>query len=236
MKKKGKLYLIPTPIAETEYESLPAYVIEYLHKLQYFIVERARTSRRFIKASGFEGDMQSLHFTELDKRKPDLLPGQLFAPILNGHDMGLMSEAGMPGIADPGALVVSKAHDEDIEVVPLTGPSSLFLALAASGLNGQQFAFKGYLPVKRPELTKQLSQLSQRIKQSGETQLFIETPYRNDQLVRTILDLVNPSLKLCIAMEINGLKEYIKTKSIASWKKSKLPDMHKRTAVFLLGR
>ena len=236
MAKKGKLYLIPVPIAETNHSTLPEYVIKQIHQLKYFIVERARTSRRFIKSTGYEGPMEELHFTELDKRNPGLIPDQSFDPVFKGADIGLMSEAGMPGIADPGAQVVKRAHQLGIEVVPMIGPSSLFLSLAASGLNGQQFFFHGYLPVKKPQLSQALSQLERRIQQSGETQIFIETPYRNESLFKAILDQCNANTRLCIASEITGPSEYIRTRTVAEWKKQGIPELHKKTAVFLLGR
>jgi len=236
LSKKGKLFLIPVPIAETSYSTIPEYVLEQMHGIEFFIVERARTSRRYIKASGFDGDIGSLHFTELDKRNPDKLPDLLFDPIFDGKDMGLMSEAGMPGIADPGALVVAKAHELDIEVVPMIGPSSIFLSLAASGLNGQQFTFHGYLPVKNPQLNQKLLQLDKKVQNTGETQIFIETPYRNESIFQAILKGCHQKSKLCIASEITGRMEYIQSKTIAQWKKSKKPELHKKTAVFLLGK
>jgi 16S rRNA (cytidine1402-2'-O)-methyltransferase len=236
MTKKGKLYLIPVPIAEHDHPTIPVYVIQKMHHLKHFIVERARTSRRYMRSSGFEGDLSLLQFIELDKRHPDRLPQGLFDPIMAGEDMGLMSEAGMPGIADPGAKVVAQAHNQDIAVVPLIGPSSLFLALAASGLNGQQFSFHGYLPVKQGQLSQKINQLEKSILQKGESQLFIETPYRNEALVSTLLKQCNDSLKLCIASELSGPEEFIKTKSIGAWKKGPKPELHKKTAVFVLGK
>ena len=236
MDNKGKLYLIPVPIAEGEYSSLPAYVVDQIHDLQYFIVERARTSRRFISSTAYNGSISSLKFTELDKRNPGNFPEDLFDPIFKGYDIGLMSESGMPGIADPGALVVRKAHEKRIDVVPLIGPSSIFLALSASGLNGQQFCFHGYLPVKKPDLHQRIQKLDKTIQRTGQSQIFIETPYRNKTLIESILNICRVSTLLCIASEITGSNEYIKTKSITEWKKSGIPDLHKKTAVFILGR
>lgn len=235
MSPKGKLYLIPVPIAETEHRTIPDYVIRHMHQINHFIVERARTIRRYLRSTGYEGDISSLSFSELDKRDPGKFRDDLFQPLLDGHDIGLMSEAGMPGIADPGARIVKRAHELGIAVVPMIGPSSLFLALAASGLNGQQFCFHGYLPVKKPQLSQKITQLEKRIQQSGETQLFIETPYRNEALIQTLLSQCHASTRLCIASELTGPEEYIKTRTIAEWEKSKIPDLHKKTAVFLLG-
>ena len=236
MSKKGKLYLIPVPIAEDSWHTIPVYVLEQMHQLHYFIVERARTSRRMLRASGFKGAIDVLHFYELDKREGNLPEKHFFDPLMKGKDMGLLSEAGMPAIADPGSQVVAMAHDLGIEVVPLIGPSSLFLSLAASGLNGQHFAFRGYLPVKKPQLLKSLVQLEKNVLQQGETQIFIETPYRNNSIVESIIAHVNPKLKLSIAMELTGELEFIKTKRIKDWKTGKMPEMHKKTAIFLLGK
>jgi 16S rRNA (cytidine1402-2'-O)-methyltransferase len=236
MSKKGKLYLIPVPIAEPDPYSIPESVIRKMHQISHFIVERARTGRRYIKSTGYEGDISSLSFTELDKRNPEKFEDVIFRPAFGGEDIGLMSEAGMPGIADPGAQVVKRAHDLEIEVVPLVGPSSLFLALAASGLNGQQFCFHGYLPVKKPQLAQKINELEKRIRQSGETQLFIETPYRNETLIQSLLSQCHPATRLCIASELTGQDEYIKTRTIGEWKTAVLPDLHKKTTVFLLGK
>ena len=233
MSKKGKIYLIPVPIAESPESTIPEYVIRKMHGIRYFIVERARTSRRYIKSSGFEGTITNLSFIELDKRNPGVFSDSLFDPILKGEDAGLMSEAGMPGIADPGAFVIKRAHELDIEVVPLIGPSSIFLALAASGLNGQQFCFHGYLPVKKPQLIRKIAELNKAIKQSGETQVFIETPYRNESLVKTLLDQCHPTDRLCIASELTGQDEFIKTRTIGEWKKLPI-DLHKIPTVFIL--
>ncbi|HHH54052.1 MAG TPA: SAM-dependent methyltransferase [Bacteroidetes bacterium] len=229
------LFIIPTPISENIKESIPDEVIKKMHSIKYFIVERARTARRYIKASGYKGEIEGLTFFELDKRDAQNIPDEYLIPALEGNDMGLMSEAGMPGIADPGAMVISKAHELGIEVKPLTGPSSIFLALAASGMNGQNFTFDGYLPVKTPELKKKLQFIEKDILTRKTTHIFIETPYRNNRIIETITNSLNGKIKFCIASEITGENEYIQTKSIAQWKKIKAPDLHKKTCIFLLG-
>lgn len=230
------LYIIPTPISENINQTISKDVLEIIYNLKYFIVERARTARRFIKSSGFKGKIESLTFFELDKRDINNIPLSIFKPALDGTPIGLMSEAGMPGIADPGAKIVSKAHELGIKVVPLVGPSSIFLSLAASGLNGQNFTFDGYLPVKAPELKKKLIHIEKDILARGTSHIFIETPYRNNKLKETLLNSFNNNIKLCIASEITGKDEYINTKTIGQWKKEKPIDLHKKTCIFLLGK
>ncbi len=229
------LFIIPTPISENIKETIPEEVIKRMHFIKYFIVERARTARRYIKASGYQGKIEDLVFFELDKRDAQNIPDEYLQPALDGYDVGLMSEAGMPGIADPGALVISKAHELGIEVKPLTGPSSIFLALAASGMNGQNFTFDGYLPVKTPELKKKLQFIEKDILSRKTTHIFIETPYRNNRIIETILNSLNDKIKFSIASEITGENEFIQTKTISQWKKTKAPDLHKKTCIFLLG-
>jgi len=230
------LYIIPSPISEVIDKTIPQYVINTMHGLRFFIVERARTSRRYIKASGYKGNMEDLTFFKLDKRDKDNIPKSFFQPALDGNPMGLMSEAGMPGIADPGAKVVAIAHELGIKVIPLVGPSSIFLSLAASGFNGQNFTFDGYLPVKTPELKKKLISIEKEIQSRGTTHIFIETPYRNNRMVEVLLNSFNNNIKLCIASEISGESEYILTKTIGEWKKNKPIDLHKKTCIFLLGK
>ena len=230
------LFIIPTPISENIKETIPQEVIKTMHSIKYFIVERARTARRYIKASGYQGKIEDLVFFELDKRDAQNIPDEYLQPALDGYDIGLMSEAGMPGIADPGALVISKAHKLGIEVKPLSGPSSIFLALAASGLNGQNFSFDGYLPVKTPELKKKLQFIEKDILSRKTTHIFIETPYRNNRIIETILNSLNGKIKFCIASEITGENEFIRTKTVSQWKNTKVPDLHKKTCIFLLGK
>jgi 16S rRNA (cytidine1402-2'-O)-methyltransferase len=230
------LYLIPLPIFENEIKFMPVDVIKTLHSLSYFIVEKARTARRFIKSTGFEGKIEELTFIELDKHKPDSIDLSILEPVIGGNDMGLMSEAGMPCIADPGSAIVSMAHEMGIKVVPLSGPSSIFLALAASGLNGQNFHFLGYLPVKNEALMKKMKSIEKSVFSESITNIFIETPYRNHAMMQNLLKILNSELKLCIAANITSDSELISTKKIKDWRKEILPDLNKQNCVFLIGK
>ncbi len=233
---KGKLYLIPTPLGENAVHTIPTYVIERLHALDIFIAERAKTARHFIKTTKPTKPFSELAFFELNKRTaPEDIPSFLDA-CDQGKDIGLLSEAGCPGVADPGAVVVELAHRRGIEVVPLVGPSSILLALMASGMNGQSFSFNGYLPVKNGELDKALKRLEQNAARFKQTQIFIETPYRNGNLVETALKHLSPQTKFCIAVDISLETEYIKAQSIKEWQKATIPDLHKRPAIFIIGK
>lgn len=234
---KGKLYLIPVPLGDenqADWEAVPQYVIQKIHELDTFIVERARTARRFISPTRPPIPIQDMTFLELDKRNPSLHISEYLSPISQGKDIGLMSEAGCPGVADPGALVVAKAHELGIEVVPMVGPSSLLLALMASGMDGQRFCFHGYLPVKSPERIKAIRKLEQASKQRKETQIFIETPYRNAALFADFISTLSAHTRLCVAADLTLPSQFIQTKSIAEWKKNPPPSIEKRPAVFLL--
>ena len=231
---KGKLFLIPTVLGEDGLDAIPQYVIEKIHDLRYFIAERAKTARRFIKSTQPPYPISDLTVMELDKRRPTQGIRDFVQPILEGKDVGLLSEAGCPGVADPGTEVVKLAHEKGIEVIPLVGPSSILLALMASGMNGQSFAFQGYLSAKRPQLIidlKKMEQLSIRLRQ---TQIFIETPYRNQQFMEAALATLSPQTRLCVAADLTLASQYIATKPVEAWKKSNLPDLHKRPAVFLI--
>ncbi|MEL6925564.1 MAG: SAM-dependent methyltransferase [Bacteroidota bacterium] len=233
--EKGKLYLIPTTLGEGALQTIPAYVIEQLHQLEIFIVEKGKTARHFIKATDHPTRLQEMTWHELNKHTPvEVLPSYL-AKAREGKSIGLLSEAGCPGVADPGAAIVEIAHREGIEVVPLVGPSSLLLALMASGMNGQQFCFQGYLSVKTPELIKDLKRLEQLAQRHRQTQIFIETPYRNGRLVEQMLSSLSANTKLCIACDLTLPTQYVRTQTIKAWRKTKLPELHKRPTVFLIG-
>jgi len=234
MQKKGKLYLIPTPLGENGDHVLPTYVREIIHQLDIFIAEKAKTARRYIKSTEHPKPISELAFSELNKRIDYTEWSQYLQPAEAGQDIGLLSEAGCPGVADPGAEIVKLAHQKGIEVVPLVGASSLLLALMGSGMNGQSFAFHGYLSPKRELVNKDLKRLEQAAQKGKQTQLFIETPYRNTQLVEQALKVLSARTRFCIAMDLTLPNEYIMTKTIAEWRKTKLPELHKRPAVFLL--
>ncbi len=218
--KKGKLYLIPTPLGDDATHTLPAYLVEITHSLDTFIVERAKTARHFLKAIHTPIPLQSMEMLELNEHtKPtDLQP--LLDLVLSGKNVGLLSEAGCPGVADPGAAVVALAHRNGVEVVPFVGPSSILLGLMASGFNGQKFAFLGYLPAKTPERVKAIRQLEQTFQNSQQTQIFIETPYRNSALLDDLLKHLGGSTKLCIGMNLTTKTEKIVTRTVAEWRKS----------------
>ncbi len=231
---KPQLYLIPVTLGDSSHERvLPTYNNEIIRSLKYFIVENIRSARRFLKKCHPSIDIDSLTFYELNKHTDRTQLTSYLEPIKNGESIGIISEAGCPAIADPGADVVALAQENNFSVVPLVGPSSLLMALMGSGFNGQSFAFHGYLPIDTGERSKKLKQLESRIYSEKQTQLFIETPYRNQKLAEEILQICKPQTRLCIAMDISLENEYIVTKNIHSWK-GKLPDMQKRPCVFLL--
>ena len=231
----AKLFLIPNVLSSCNWQNvLPVSVFNVISETQYFIVENIRTVRRFLKQVNRGIDIDALTFFEINKfTRPEDLPGFL-EPAERGFNIGIVSEAGCPGIADPGADIVKIAHSKGIQVVPLVGPSSVLLALMASGLNGQNFAFNGYLPVKPHERAKAVLALEKKVKTETQTQIFIETPYRNRQLVADLLKTCQPSTRLCIAADITGKDEFIHTKSIGEWKNT-LPDLNKQPTIFLLG-
>ncbi len=230
----GKLYLIPVPLGNDSLHTIPEYAIQIAHRLDIFIVEKVRTARRFLSASKTPIVIDTMQFFELNKRTAPEEIKHFLKPCQEGKDVGLMTEAGCPGVADPGALVVQKAHQLGIEVIPLVGPSSILLAVMASGMNGQQFTFNGYLPIKTPERIKALKRLEQLALKHNQTQVFIETPYRNNALFQDILKHLSASTLLGVACDLTLESQYIKTASVEQWKQLKTPDLHKRPVVFLL--
>jgi 16S rRNA (cytidine1402-2'-O)-methyltransferase len=234
---QGKLYLIPTPLGEPFEENLhtiPAYVIEIIHSLDTFIVERAKTARHFIKATKQPIPLPNLTVFELDDKRQFADYDAISDVLKSGKSVGILSEAGCPGIADPGAVVVAWAHRQNIEVVPLVGPSSILLALMASGMNGQSFTFHGYISAKREDLGKDLKKLEETAKRLQQTQIFIETPYRNGQMIETAFKTLSPNTRFGIAADLTTPPQYIAVKTIAEWKKTKLPELHKHPIVFLI--
>lgn len=231
----GTLYLIPVPLGPTApKDSLPANVLEIIRPLTYFVVEEAKTARAFLKAAGTDTPLQALQIEELNEHtKADALD-RLLAPLRTGNDIGLLSEAGCPAVADPGANLVALAQKENLRVVPLIGPSSLLLALMASGLNGQRFAFQGYLPAKEIERSKAIRDLETESRKRQQTQLFIETPYRNTAMFQSILQSCQPNTRLTVATDLTLASEYVVTKTIQQWKKQTPPEIERRPTVFLL--
>ena len=231
----AKLYLVPNVLSEGDWQNvLPAQIHTILTETKYFIVENVRTARRFLKQVNKEIDIDPLTFFELNKYTRISEIPQFLKPLETGFDVAVISEAGCPGVADPGADVVKIAHQKGIQVVPVVGPSSILLALMASGLNGQNFAFNGYLPIKQPERTRAIASLGKKAGNDQQTQIFIETPYRNNQLVNDLLKTCSPSTLLCIAANLTGENEFIATKTILEWKKE-IPELHKQPVIFLIG-
>jgi len=230
----GKLYLIPTFLSEySSTDSFSTLNRITVFSLNEFIVEDIKSARRFLRAVGYQKDFNEVVFYELNEHTNLTEIDGYLSLLLKGGDMGLISEAGTPCIADPGAELVLLAHQKNITVVPLTGPNSILLALMASGLNGQAFTFHGYLPVDKNKRNHAIKELEKESARTGRTQIFIETPYRNRQIFEALLDNCRPDFKLCIACNINSPDEIIKTMTIRDWKLKK-PDLHKKPAVFLL--
>jgi 16S rRNA (cytidine1402-2'-O)-methyltransferase len=233
---KGKLFLIPTPIGEGGvYDTQPTGNQEIIRSLDCFVVENLRSARRFLSAAGIGKPIDSLHFTELNEHTPAHEVEALLKPLLEGTDVGILSEAGVPAVADPGADLVAAAHARGIEIVPLVGPSSILLAVMGSGLNGQSFAFNGYLPVKQPERGKAIRFFEARALREGQSQFFIEAPYRNAGLFDELIAVCAPTTRLCVAAELMQPAQLLKTLPVSEWKKQK-PDIQKRPAIFGIGR
>lgn len=229
--KRSRLYLIPVPIAEGALNSLSQEVFDVLPGVRHFIVENARSARRHIRAILPDYPLAEAEIEEIDKHGEPNWP--LFESwVQQGWPIGIMSESGCPGIADPGSQFVAKALELGASVHPLVGPNSLILALMSSGLSGQQFAFHGYLPIKNPERLRQIQMLEQRSRQENQTQIFIETPYRNQSLFDELLKALKPSTKLCVALDIQGEDQWIQTHRIAAWRRLQ-PSLKRRPAVFL---
>jgi 16S rRNA (cytidine1402-2'-O)-methyltransferase len=233
MTVKGKLYLIPSPIAaDTASRVIPSSVAEDLKHIRFFLAEDIRTARRFLGSLRIYRSVEELDFQLLNKDTTEEEVATYFGPLLEGHDMGVISEAGCPGVADPGALAVSYAHRHDIRVVPLVGPSSLIMALMASGLNGQQFAFHGYLPIDQQEAGRKIRELERESRARNQTQIFIETPHRNNSVFSMLMRNLSPATSLTIALDITGGEEFIRTQAVSAWN-SETPSWPKFPAVFL---
>lgn len=230
----GTLYLIPVTLGDIAWtEFLPQRTHDIACALSHFAVENAKTARAELKRMAHPRPLRELVIEQLPEKPDSKQIEQLLAPLLAGHDLGLMSEAGCPGVADPGALLVKRAHQLGIRVVPLVGPSSILLALMASGLNGQQFAFQGYLPARDPERSARIGELEKESQHLGQTQIFIETPYRNEALFASLLKNCMPATRLCVASNLTLADEQIATRRIAEWRTATPPSLHHRPTVFL---
>ncbi|MDA3852737.1 MAG: SAM-dependent methyltransferase [Bacteroidales bacterium] len=230
----GKLYLIPTTLGDSPHErSFPDYNNTIVKGLKHFVVEELRTARRFLKKVDRSIDIDALTIDILNEHTDGVEVAEMLSYALKGDDVGVVSEAGCPAVADPGADIVSVAHQKGIEVIPLVGPSSILMSLMASGFNGQNFAFIGYLPIKPNEKAKRIKQIESRVYGENQTQIFIETPYRNNQLMESLTKQLSPNTRICVAADITLEDEFIVTKTAADWKKS-MPSLHKRPTIFLI--
>lgn len=233
----GKIYMLPCPISEgNPYDVLPEANRAVMGGLDYFIVENVRTARRFLSAAKIGRPIEELEFAECNEHTTALEIEPLLRPILEGRSAGIISEAGLPGVADPGADVVALAQKKGIEVIPLVGPSSILMALMASGQNGQSFAFNGYLPIKPVERAKALRNFERRAQVEGQSQIFIEAPYRNEKLLGDMLATLSGTTRVTVAVDITSPTQIIRTLSVEQWRKTPLPDMHKRPTIFIIGR
>ena len=230
----GTLYLIPVPLAdEAAAKSFTPYLVDTINSIKEYIVENEKTARRFLKEAGLKTPQSELLIHDYSKHNRDTGTADFFKGLQTGKDVGLMSEAGCPSIADPGAEIVEKAHRMGIKVVPLVGPSSILLALMASGFNGQSFTFYGYLPIDKAERSKKIKELESLSERNNQTQIFIETPFRNNPMLEEIFKTAHPKTRLCIACDLTSTNELVQTKTIAEWQK-KIPDLHKRPTIFLI--
>lgn len=232
--KNGVLFLIPVPLADNiGYKSFTPYLVDTINEISTYIVENGKTARKFLKEAGIKTPQSDLIVHDYGKHKRGEPLAEFFKELKEGANVGLMSEAGCPGVADPGAEIVAEAHRRNIKVVPLVGPNSMLQALMASGLSGQSYAFTGYLPIDKAERVKRIKELEQRSQQFRQTQLFMETPFRNNHLLEDVLKNCQPTTLLCVACNINTDEEFIKTMPISLWKNQKI-DLHKKPTVFLI--
>jgi 16S rRNA (cytidine1402-2'-O)-methyltransferase len=232
--KTGNVYLIPSTLGDMEpLEVLPISIKQTIEQLDHYIVENEKTARHFIKKISPRKSQPSLKLSVLNKFTEVQEIPTFLNPCFEGFDVGILSEAGCPGIADPGAAVVKIAHEKNIQVIPLVGPSSILLALMASGMNGQNFAFNGYLPIDNTERKKYIKNLERKSKEDNQSQIFIETPYRNNKMLEELIKSLAPSTRICVAADITLPTEYIKTKTAINWKNENV-DLHKRPAIFII--
>jgi len=228
-----KIYLIPVPLAADGVDHLPPIIRATLHGLDTFFVENERTARRFLSMMEHPRPIHELSITKVDKNVTKEEVGRLLKGLSAEKHVGVLSEAGCPAIADPGAYIVAQAHRLGTEVIPLTGPSSIFLALMAAGFNGQNFAFSGYLPIEKPERRQAILQLEQLSAKFGQTQVFMETPYRNNQLMQDLLAVLQPETSISVAVDLTSAQQLVRTKTCREWRNEKI-DLHKRPCIFCL--
>jgi 16S rRNA (cytidine1402-2'-O)-methyltransferase len=233
MANTGKLILIPAAISDgTQDNVVPAQVRRHLLEIADFLAEDVRTARRYLSSLKVYETIERLSFSVLDKSTKEAELQELFRPVFEGRNLGVLSESGCPGVADPGAIAVRFAHQQNIKVIPLVGPSAILLSLMASGLNGQHFAFHGYLPVRPPEATKAIRDFEKESRMKSQTQIFIETPYRNNALFANLLKTLQPETLLCLAVDVTGEQEFIKTQFVRQWRLEPL-ELPRMPAVFL---
>ena len=231
---KGKLYLIPTTLGESNpMDVLPQTVKRAIEFIDCYIVENEKTARKFIKSIHPEKIQATLNLYSLNKHTEKTEINEMIKPLLQGIDVGLMSEAGCPGVADPGAVIVKLAHENGIQVIPLVGPSSILLAMMGSGMNGQNFAFNGYLPIDKDDKKAAIKSFEKLSFDKNQSQIFIETPYRNNKFLEDLLQILQPNTHLCIAADITLPTEYLKTYKVADWKKNKV-DLHNRPTIYII--
>ncbi len=233
--KTGVIYLIPSLLSEENAEVIPADTKNIIFSLDHFVVENEKTARHFLKSVKYPKPLSSVGMHVLDEHTRSTEVSNLLTPVIEGKNLGIISEAGCPAVADPGSDLVRIAHTKNIEIIPLVGPSSLLLALMASGLNGQRFSFAGYLPKERNDRIKAIRELERKISSFNETQIFIEAPYRNMHLLEDILQNCSASTLLCLAADLTSPFQFVKTKTVSEWKKN-IPDIQKKPVVFLMGR
>jgi 16S rRNA (cytidine1402-2'-O)-methyltransferase len=232
----GTLFLIPVPLAEeAAAKTFTPYLVDTINHVKEYIVENEKTARRFLKEAGLKTPQSELVIHDYGKHARGASIKPYFIGLQSGKDVGLMSEAGCPGVADPGSEIVAEAHKRGIKVVPLVGPNSILLALMASGFNGQSFAFQGYLPIDKVERSKRIRELEGLSDRLNQTQIFIETPFRNNPLLEEILRTGHPKTKLCIASNLTAVDEFVQTKTIAEWQ-TQVPDLHKKPTIFIISR
>ncbi|WFB63589.1 SAM-dependent methyltransferase [Sphingobacterium sp. WM] len=232
---KGNLFLLPVPLAEhAEKASYTLLHLDIINNIKEYVVENEKTARKFLKEAGLKIPQSELIIHDYGKHSREKINyNNVFKAVQQGSDIGLMSEAGCPGVADPGADVVFEAHKRGIKVIPLVGPSSILLGLMASGFNGQNFSFKGYLPIDKADRTRSIKELEHLSQKEKSTQIFIETPFRNNQMLAELLKSCKPQTKLCVACNVTAADEYIRTQTIEEWKKTTI-DLHKKPCIFLL--